>query len=251
MADTTLSNTQQAFVENYLNVSLPESGQGKNGASEWEKAEARLAPAVLEALSRQTVRDVGGLRAAWAIATERASVSDFSGALATLPKIEALLADAADTPGVDPYAAPSGIVEFGKIIVEWQMRKSDMQQRLDELAAAMQSDFSEEVGEAEDDAGTSDVDPTAAISKLGKVLAGFNQGLVDSLDAVNDATNSEERRLMAQKSMAIAESYLDYVQNDALVDHIRNNPFDVDADAEDILALPLLQVASQLKKMAA
>ena len=135
-------------------------------------------------------------------------------------------------------AGNAGKVDFEKIHLDWDSRKSEVESRLKELNKAITDDWE---------------DPTAmtAAANLSKVLARFNEGLGDTLDALRNAVDAEKRSQLATKATGIADRYLDYLATDALVAHVEDNPFEITVGARETLSTPLNELRDKLSKMTA
>ncbi len=126
--------------------------------------------------------------------------------------------------------------DFDKIHLDWDSRKKQVQDRLATLRKAV-------LGEADDP-----VAPTAA-GNLELILGRFNEGLGDTLDALQKAADSKSRATLKEKANGIAERYLAFLQTDALVKHVEANPFEIVVGVQDILAPPLNQLKVELQKL--
>lgn len=199
---------------------------------EWAKRFAQLDPKVTKALSTGEIKDVGGLRATWALAVERADNGAADAALALLPRVETLLGDIADTREDGP---PEGHVEFMQLVIDWQAQKGVFERQLDELSDAL-------IAEHDDP----EVEVDNAPQKVRQALAGFDQGLSDKIEALQDAAFPPLRKKEAGDAVAIVQSYLSYVESDPLITHLRQNPYEVDADALTVLGPALRRIMKHL-----
>lgn len=134
-------------------------------------------------------------------------------------------------------APPSGEtfpkVAFEQLHLRWDANKKAVQERLDQLAAVV-------VEEHDDD------EALQAVTRLAKVLAHFNLGLGDRLDALRNAGSDEARRAMAADARGIADDYLAYLESDELVLHVEANPYGIDVGTRPLLSEPLRALQSQL-----
>ena len=118
--------------------------------------------------------------------------------------------DVADLPQA-PAGAPPGPVQFAKLRLSWETAKKAVAADLSQLRAEVMREVE-------------DAELTANLKRLDEVLGTLNEGLGDLLD---DLANTEpaKRASVAQRTQAIAASYLEHVLNDPLIDHIETNPF--------------------------
>lgn len=256
---TELTSDQSAFIRKYI-AELPVSGIGDvltlsefqaelaqddtpqdeapdPNAAAWAERFAELEPKVARALSEGGIADPGGLRATWSLAVERGDSGLAGAALELLPRIEKLMVDKVTTRADGP---PDGHVEFMQLVMDWQARKAAFQRQLDDLSAALDADT--------DDADTAD---DGAPQALKRALNGFNQNLSQQIEAVQDAAFPQDRMTGAAAAVKIAQHYLDYVETDPLIAHIRQNPYGVDADGTALLGAPLRRIIAHLGTVAA
>jgi hypothetical protein len=127
-------------------------------------------------------------------------------------------------------------VAFEKIHLEWENGKKLIQQRLDELNNQILAEFADDLAET-------------AVRKLDNVLARLNLGFGDKLDDLRNATTPELQRKLAGEAGAIAESYIKYLSDDPLVNHIEQNPYDVEVETATVLGDPLNKLQQELAKL--
>jgi hypothetical protein len=138
-------------------------------------------------------------------------------------------------------AAMSGTSDFSKVAFErihldWDARKKTVEDRLSQLHQAIVDAWD-------------DPQAVTAAANLRKVLARFNEGLGDTLDALRNATAAADRATKVAKARAIAERYLAYLSTDPLVAHVENNPFEISVDVGKNLTVPLNELKGQLAKL--
>lgn len=131
--------------------------------------------------------------------------------------------------------ASAGVVQFEQIHLEWDGAKKAVHERLVSLNAAILAD------------GDDDESRTAA-AKLDRVLARFNEGLGDTLDALRNAAPAA-RGGLAAKAQGIADRYLDYLASDPLVAHVERNPYDIDVGAREQLSSRLNALKGELARI--
>ena len=129
-------------------------------------------------------------------------------------------------------------VAFEQIHLTWDARKKAVEDRLGQLHQAIvdESDESQAI---------------TAAGNLRKVLARFNEGLGDTLDALRNATGADERTRLAAKATGIADRYLGYLAKDPLVAHVEDNPFEIVVDARGALSAPLSDLKARLAALSA
>jgi hypothetical protein len=129
-------------------------------------------------------------------------------------------------------------VAFEKIHLDWDSRKQEVLVSLEALHAAI----------VEQD---QDAEAQTAASNLEKILARFNEGLGDKLDALRNADTPEKQKKLAGEASAIADHYLAYLDSDPLVLHVESNPYEIDVDVVGILAPPLEDLKEQIAPLMA
>jgi len=127
-------------------------------------------------------------------------------------------------------------VAFEKIHLEWENGKKLIQQRLDELNAQILAEFADDLAET-------------AVRKLDRVLAGLNLGFGDKLDDLRNAATPDLQRKLAGEAGAIAKSYIKYLSDDPLVNHVEQNPYDVEVETATVLGGPLNKLQQELAKL--
>jgi hypothetical protein len=127
--------------------------------------------------------------------------------------------------------------DFEKIHLEWDARKKQVQARLAALHDAI-------LGEADEpESGT-------AAKNLDFILGRFNEGLGDTLDALQKAADSASRNTLRTKADGIADRYLEFLQTSPLIGHVEPNPFEMTIGVRETLLPPLQQLKTELQKIA-
>ena len=88
-----------------------------------------------------------------------------------------------------------------------------------------------------------------AVRKLDRVLAGLNLGFGDKLDDLRNAATPDLQRKLAGEAGAIAKSYIKYLSDDPLVNHVEQNPYDVEVETATVLGGPLNKLQQELAKL--
>lgn len=198
------------------------------------QAMAKLSPAIKRVVAaRPDVK--GGLLQSVASFQAQIKAGDLAAARETLMETAGLVKRLDDQLG---ETGTAGKVRFEQVHLDWDSRKSTVEGRLAQLNDAIL---------AEDDIPEG---PSAA-AKLGRVLARFNEGLGDTLDELRNATDAAERKRLSQKAQGIADRYLAYLSDDALVAHVEENPYDIAVDVRGTLSPPLQGLKSQLESLVA
>ena len=200
-----------------------------------ESLSEHLAVALQERLG-----DTGKMRAVIAFAEEKSAEGNFKSAVKALEALEKLVEAAAESSHTAGEASGDGFskVAFEKIHLDWDSNKKAVETQLEALRQAIIADFE-------------DPESLAATSNLQKVLARFNEGLGDTIDALRDSAEVTQRSQLATKAVGIADHYLDYLGGDPLVAHIEQNPFDINVAVRDTLSAPLHAVKAELAKLSA
>ncbi|WP_207482473.1 hypothetical protein [Arenibaculum pallidiluteum] len=129
----------------------------------------------------------------------------------------------------------SGTVEFAKIRLDWQSAKKAVEAELADLRDAMETDGDDEEAAV----------IATAVRKLDGVLARFNEGLADTIDAMTNATDAAGRSDLQRKAGDIARSYLSYIGSDPIIRHLETNPYQP-LKIADTLRAPLSALTDKL-----
>lgn len=136
--------------------------------------------------------------------------------------------------------ARAGLVEFGKLRIEWVDAKAKVAAALDDLRSSIEDDEDDEDAEIFG----------RAVGKLDNVLARFNKGLTKALDDLASAADPIARAPLLTQAGTISDDYINYLTTSPVVKHIDSNPYGVDVDAEAELAEPLRRLKTQLASAA-
>lgn len=193
----------------------------------------------LQRAFKERLGDTSKMRAAAEFSREKAAARDFESALKSLDTLEKLLAAAGLASGsTGGQEGGFSKVQFETIHLDWDARKQKVQASLSELHRAIIEEFNDE-------------ESATAAKNLEKVLARFNEGLGDTLDAMRNATDGKARQDLAQKAGQIADRYLAYLASDALVAHVETNPYEVPVQVRETLSNPLNALKGELAKLRA
>lgn len=227
-SDFVSANGMLDQIERMLNeaASGQESGQGDQ-AAQFKARLMALVPQIKQAVGTSEGDQAKQKAAA---AGEKARLKDFEQANARLDEAEKLLKN----------RTSGGAVSFAKSRLQWQAAKKDVSGQIDRLRAAIIADAQEEEEE--------DTDAMEGAKKLESLIGRFNEGLSDSLDDLYNAENHQKPGL-AESTLTIVGSYLDFVQSHALVSHIDENPYET-VTVRSTLQTPLLEIQAQLKSIA-
>lgn len=140
--------------------------------------------------------------------------------------------------GTDGIGSAFSKVGFEVIHLEWEAAKKQVAARLATLHDAIIDD----IDDIDDEEGQT------AAAKLAKIVARFNMGLGDTLDAFRQAETPQEKARLAAEARRIAGVYADFLATDALVAHVENNPYAVVVDAPALLGAPLNRLGKELAK---
>lgn len=202
-----------------------ETPSGNAGlAAEYAKRRAALDPALRNALARR-LGDTGGLRAADAMAVERAERGDWQAALAALGRIERLLAqpgaNTADTGGIEP-----GLVNYRQSLLQFAQTKTAVRTSL----TALHRQIAALDGEA---------DLAEALSQR---LEAMFEGLSRVVDAAMGAVSNEREPVTATVRSEV-EAALHTVESDPLLAHVEANRWNVSIRGPLLQSLQAIQRA--------
>jgi hypothetical protein len=127
-------------------------------------------------------------------------------------------------------------VRFARLRLQWDSKKKAVAAELESLRKTILEEYN-------------DKENAAATTKLNKILARFNTGLGDTLDALYNAADPAAQQQFKDKSLAIAKQYLSYVESDPLIAHVEDNPF-LTVTVRDSLAGPLKAIQKELEAAA-
>ena len=208
----------------------PPTSDSNDRAQEFAQRCQALESRLLEA--QKADRDKAAkLGAVWDYAAKQAAADNYANAFEALDR----LATAIDGILEATTKAPEGrgaVVSFAKSRLQWQAAKKEVETELARLRAAIISEYQQ--NEVKD-----------AVKKLEEVLARFNDGLSDSLDDLYNA-EANAKPPLAEKVQKIVDDYVQYVQSDALITYVEENPFE-DVTVRATLLTPLTEIKSQLQ----
>jgi hypothetical protein len=157
--------------------------------------------------------------------------NDFAQAGKVLDELEPLLGGAAAPPGAGGGPRVGKKVAFAQAKINWNKAKDRVRQQLEALHKKIVEEFN-------------DPESAEAAKNLNKVLARFNDGLGDALDALYTAEEAQQPALRTRVG-EIAAKYLAYVRGDPLVQHVADNPF-LEVAVQETLEQPLVDLQAQL-----
>jgi len=159
---------------------------------------------------------------------------DFDAAAALLDEVEALLAGGTEAAPTAPTAPPAtgGKVAFARLKLQWNEAKARLEADLENLRELVLSEY--------DDAETAQ-----QAHKILRITGRFNEGLADTLDDLYNAAEPALQKQLRGRASEIVGNYQAYLDGDALVAHIEENPF-MPLEIRERLSAPLQQLREQL-----
>lgn len=153
---------------------------------------------------------------------------DLNGAAALIGQLKDALNNAAS--GAQPQAAPAqpapangqadpakAATTFTKSSMAWTATRKKIDSEVAKLSAALQQAYAED--------GLADEVTKQFKQRLDPVLAKFDAGLAQTLDAASNATDAQQRaQLVAQAKQQIS-SYQQFLGQEPLLQQLQNNPF--------------------------
>jgi hypothetical protein len=193
---------------------------------EYERKFAQMDPGIQRALKEQR-GDTSQIRAAMALAVERAEGGDYNSALKVLSSLETLLA-AADS--MEDQAPTHELVEYRKKLLAFETAKQKAMAQVDKLSAAIPQTLPAE-------------------REVAKELAEDLQQQLEDIDdlideAIKAAKNQQEPITAALKSQI--QNKVKELNANPLILHAEKNPFDVAIDIRNILGNALDAILQSL-----
>ena len=196
----------------------PEPSKG----AQWEKAFAEMEPRYLEALKSAPGDAASKLRVVFTYATEQAEAGQFDKALASLKRLEPLIAEALASPGKTPEIA-AGTVEKRKfLLTRFKQIPGEIRPEVNKLKASIAREVPDE-------------DP----DELGSAIEASLQSFYDEIqDEIDKAINSGDMKVMS--------GLKGRVMKNELISHLFDNPLTDGSKFRESLIGALEEVEAKL-----
>jgi hypothetical protein len=200
----------------------------KRGAGEYATRLKFLTPQVQKALQAGTA-DSTRIRQLLAEVNALAGAKDYTRAHALLDQLGPLVDKAV-------LAAPTKASRVGlaKARLAWDEAKKKVRAQITTLQKALVAEHA-------------DAEGAAGVKRLQEVLGYFNKGLTAALDDLYNAAQPEEKARLTQTAADIAQEYLRFTAESPLVQHVQENPYEVEIGVQTELTPALRLVLAQLE----
>ncbi|WP_139792673.1 hypothetical protein [Pseudophaeobacter leonis] len=181
-------------------------------AAQWAKAQAAIGPRYEMAMALQP-ENAGKLRAAWAMAVQKADGADFQAALTIIARLEPAV-EAVIAAGPAQSVVAAGTVAFQKSRVLWVTARSKMMAEVHKLAEAINA--AAEGDELADEIRAAAADIVAEVEQIDTRLQEALDSLTNAEGASRDAMKRQAAGILAEYQALLAKG---------IFTRIDDNPF--------------------------
>jgi hypothetical protein len=206
----------------------PPPAPRQRGVGEFTTRLKFLTPQVQKALQAGTA-DGDRIRQLLAQINALAGAKDFGKAHALLDQLGPLVDKAV-------LASPTrkSRVGLAKARLAWDEAKKKVRAQITSLQKAVVAEHA-------------DAEGAAGVKRLQEVLGYFNKGLTAALDDLYNAAQPEDEARLTQTAADIAQEYLRFTTESPLVQHVQENPYEVEIGVQAELTPALRLVLAQLE----
>ena len=227
-----------------------EEGAEAGGAESAPSAEAKTYAQRVADLQKRLKQALGDkhpestkMRALIGFASEKAEAKDYVGALKALDMLEQLLKAPQPTTSTTPTAAADSAarkiapaVVYTQTRLVWVATRGSIQAELKKLEQAILDNYKGQIVLPE---------VTQGVRKLDRVLAMFDESLIENLDKALNSTEAADKAKWHDEARAVITRYQNYLATDPLVQELDNNPF-VPIAVQASLSKTLATLASKI-----